>query len=150
MSRFLNALTSRKNAPVVVYLPERSPIRLDQRRGRQGARPRRDRETRSRALALASEAAQVDLAATMHTSADPWLDQLDRQINEARQRGLDVIDQLVQSARDIGAAAAAAAWVRSGEADGRWDRRPQMMMLGSVAPSSARVTITRSRSHSTR
>jgi hypothetical protein len=92
------------------------------------------------ALALASEAAQHDLAETMTTNADAWLATLDEETERARKRGRAAIEQLEVATHEIGDAASATSWLRSGIDDGRFDRQPRAMLVGSVATSSKRRT----------
>jgi hypothetical protein len=88
------------------------------------------------ALDLAVEAARADLTAALAEAADTWLHALDDLADEARARGLDALDALTAAAAELGQAASAGAWIRSGQADDRWDRRPPAMTIGTIAPTS--------------
>lgn len=93
-----------------------------------------------RAVTLAVGAALTDLGSTMEASSTGWLDELERLADEARERGRQALDELERSLADLATASSAAAWVRSGQADGRWDRRPPMTPVGAYAPTSARLS----------
>jgi hypothetical protein len=92
------------------------------------------------AIGLASDAAQADLITSMTTTSAEWLTALDAAGEQARERAVAALDQFDAAAREIGATASATAWVRSGVEDGRFDRRPPQMLVGTVAPSSRRAT----------
>jgi hypothetical protein len=92
------------------------------------------------AIALASEAAQSDLAAAMSEHADTWLKTLGVETAQARERALAALAELDQALATLGAITSAAAWVESAQSDERWDRPVRPMLGGSVAPSSRRVT----------
>jgi hypothetical protein len=92
------------------------------------------------ALDLAGRAAGDELASAMLESAGDWLDALDAEREQARRAVTEALDAFDEAVRVLAGAASAAAWVRSGQADGRFDRRPGAMVVGSVAPSSRRVT----------
>lgn len=80
-----------------------------------------------------------DAASAITTSSPGWLAALDDEQAQARQRGLQALDQLGAAVHDLRASASAAMWLR-GAGDGRFDRPAQSPMLGSVAASSSRTT----------
>jgi hypothetical protein len=88
------------------------------------------------ALALASDAAQADLAETMLAHADEWIEQLERETAQARERAVEAVATFVRNTDEMNSAAGSAAWLASGRADGRWDRRVPVMVAGTVAVSS--------------
>jgi hypothetical protein len=92
------------------------------------------------ALALASEAAQRDLAETMTTNADEWLGRIETATVDSRERAAAALAALASALDEMGTAASASAWVQNGQTDSRWDRRSTPMLIGSIAPSSARVS----------
>ena len=97
-------------------------------------------ERNAGALALAVEGVQDDLAATMRQHADTWLAALDGEGERARQQALAALDAFDDAVRTLREAAFAASWVRGALDDDRWDRQPRAMLVGSVAPSSRRLT----------
>ena len=92
------------------------------------------------ALSLAAHRSAVDLTESMKAAADEWQTRLEAESEQARERARDAIAALEAATRELGAAASAADWLRSGVADGRFDRQPGAMRIGSVAPSSAKRT----------
>jgi len=96
------------------------------------------REDAARQLAL--QLAEHDLADAMTESAGAWLTSLDDAAAQARTRGAETLAKLEHALADLSAATSAAAWVRAGVNDARWDRRAPTTMSGSVAPSSRHVT----------
>jgi hypothetical protein len=92
------------------------------------------------AIAVASEAAQNDLAAVMQKTSTAWIDSLDAEAANARERASDALEAFESAVREIGSAASAALWVRSAIADSRWDRPQRQAIDGHVARSSARVS----------
>jgi hypothetical protein len=76
----------------------------------------------------------------MRSCAPAWLDELDRETTQARERALEAIATVETAASEITGAAGAAAWIRSALEDGRWDRRAPAMLEATVAQSSRRVT----------
>src|SRR5262249_18541911 len=97
-------------------------------------------ERNAAALGLASEAAQTDLAATMREHSASCVEELERETVEARQRAVDAIAKFESAVGEMGSAAGAAEWVRSGASDDRWDRRVPSMIVGTIAESSRRRT----------
>lgn len=94
----------------------------------------------SAAIGLANDAAQRDLADTLHADGDEWLASLDNEAERARQRGRKALDAVEAALRELAAATSASNWVRSGLSDDRWDRRPSPSRAGAYAASSARAT----------
>jgi hypothetical protein len=94
----------------------------------------------SRALGVAAESAQSDLVAAMSEHGDEWVAAIEAGCSDARERALAALDALTTALDEIATATSAAAWVRSGQSDGRWDRPVRQMVDGSNAPSSRRLT----------
>jgi hypothetical protein len=92
------------------------------------------------ALELASEAAEADLASTMLASADTWAEELHRDREQARERAVAALEHFEAAALEVSRAAGAEAWLRSATTDQRFDRPVPAMLVGTVAPSSRRVT----------
>jgi hypothetical protein len=93
------------------------------------------------AMSLAHEGAEADLAQRMHDEADAWAATLHRLDAEHREQAGAALETLERSLREMAATASAAAWVRSGQADGRWDRPQRQMLVGAVAPSSVKRVV---------
>jgi hypothetical protein len=93
-----------------------------------------------RALELAVGAALVELASTLDASSPAWLDELEQAAGEARERGRAALVELEHALADLSTASSAAAWVRSGASDGRWDRRPPTTTAGAASASSRHIT----------
>ena len=92
------------------------------------------------ALSLDSQAAEADLAGTMREHADTWIGQPDEEAVQARERAVAALNAFEHAVQEMGLAAGASEWVRGGLADDRWDRRVPTMLVGSMAPSSQRMT----------
>jgi hypothetical protein len=92
------------------------------------------------ALNLAAETAAMDTVETIRKGADGWFAALDTELEKARKRGLEAVAQLEQAAAEIGAAAGARYWISSAITDNRFDRPLKASRLGSIAPSSAKLT----------
>jgi hypothetical protein len=107
------------------------------RKGRDALEARK-REHAARELAL--RLAEHDLADALTEHAGAWLDELEQAAGEARERGRAALVQLEHALADLSTATSAAAWIRNGQADSRWDRRPPTTIAGSVAASSRHIT----------
>jgi hypothetical protein len=94
----------------------------------------------SNALRLAQQQAEDDLAQVIAKHADAWLEELHRAAEQARARAVDALEQFERDAHEISASGGAAIWLRSGQAEGRFDRAPGMAVVGTIAVSSRRRT----------
>ena len=92
---------------------------------------------------VAGRGVEIDVAErsdAMTTNANEWVDRLEKASGEARERATAALADLETALAEIATDASAAAWVRSGKEDGRWDRQPPAMQTGRIAPSSRRRT----------
>jgi hypothetical protein len=94
----------------------------------------------SNALRLAQEQVEQELATTIVEHANGWAAELDDEAARAREAGAAALDALRTACEQIGAAASAQAWLSGALADGRLDRPARQMVVGSLAPSSRRLT----------
>jgi hypothetical protein len=92
------------------------------------------------AIGLANDVAQNDLAAALNAAGAEWLASLDEEAELARQRGRKALAAVETAMNELAAATSASAWVASGLADDRWDRRVSPTRIGTYAASSARAT----------
>jgi chromosome segregation ATPase len=92
------------------------------------------------ALAVASEASQADAAEAMRPNAGEWVERIDAATGEARERAVAALATLEESLGELATLTSASSWVVNGQSDGRWDRRPAVMVMGASAPSSKRLT----------
>jgi hypothetical protein len=76
----------------------------------------------------------------MNRHFDEWLAELERETAQARERAIAALEAFEVAVHELSVAAGAALWVRSSQADGRWDRRVPVAITGTVAPSSGRVS----------
>jgi hypothetical protein len=97
-------------------------------------------ERNARAIGLASDAAQSDLAAMIQQHAESWLAALDAESEQARVRAVEALDMFDEARATISATSAAGAWLRSGLVDQRFDRRVGVTSAATVALSSRAVT----------
>jgi hypothetical protein len=93
------------------------------------------------ALELAVEGATDDVAEAITEGAAVWVAACDRAQEGARAAGLRAIDELSESVEKLRAAASTKAWIQTALGDGRYDRNAPAMAMGSMAPSSRRVTV---------
>jgi hypothetical protein len=94
----------------------------------------------SNALRLAQEQIEDELATAMQETASSWIASLDDETARARQQASEALAAYEAALAAIAASTAAALWVRSAVADGRWDRPQRQALDGTVARSSGRVS----------
>jgi hypothetical protein len=94
----------------------------------------------SNAVRLAQQQVEDEVATAIGTHADAWLEELHAEREQARQRAVDALAMFGDAANAIRRAASAEAWLRSATTDQRYDRPALAMLVGTVAPSSRRVT----------
>jgi hypothetical protein len=92
------------------------------------------------AIRLAQTQAEDEIATAVGEHAEAWLEQLDRAEAEARGRAVSALSTFEHATTELTAAASARLWLRSATSDGRFDRRVPHALVGTIAPSSRRVT----------
>jgi hypothetical protein len=92
------------------------------------------------ALALAADAALVDLASVMHEHGAEWIEALEHEKEQAHERAVEALSAFESAAQEISTVVGAASWIRSAIESGRWDARLPRPLVGSMATSSRRVT----------
>jgi hypothetical protein len=93
-----------------------------------------------RAAELAAGAVAVDAVETIRANSPAWLDELEAEQAQARDRALAALATFEHELAAIREAAGAAGWLRASSEDGRYDRAPRLPLVGSAAPSSAKRT----------
>jgi hypothetical protein len=92
------------------------------------------------ALRLAQEQTEDAVAQAVGTHVNEWAEPLQRTTEQARARAIDALDHFEHAALEITHAAGAEAWLRSVVSEKRFDRPAPTMVIGTIAPSSRRVT----------
>jgi hypothetical protein len=92
------------------------------------------------ALRLAQEQAEEAVVHAVTGQTGAWVEALDREAEEARERGRQAVTELAAACQAIGAAGGAKLWIESTQADGRYDRPVRPVVTGSWAPTSAKRT----------
>jgi hypothetical protein len=89
----------------------------------------------------AVEMADTQLVDVIEQESAQWTTALDREQEQARERGVRALADFAQALADLRAAAAAHVWLQSALGDQRFDRPLPTPVLGARAPSSARQSI---------
>ncbi len=94
----------------------------------------------SAALALALQGCEDDLIDVLAEQADPWIAELDNEVESARERAAQALAAFESALGHLTDATSTSLWLRTATEDGRWDRPTRIASAGTVAPSSARLT----------
>jgi hypothetical protein len=90
----------------------------------------------ARALTLARDACEADLASTIIAHADEWHEALDLEVEQGREQARRAVAELRSALTRVGEAVATQRWLDGGD----FGQRPVGVMTGSFAPSSRRRT----------